>query len=80
MTGMTLYLMYTWKSELHLLAEVSISCYHFNGAGEIALIELHGFCDASESAYVAVIYLRATNSHGHFQTTLVISKTKVALL
>ena len=32
------------------------------------------------SAYAAVIYLRATSSHGCIQITLVISKTKVAPL
>ena len=46
---------------------------------DIASIELHGFCDASESAYSGVVYIRATNVHSAINyTALVIAKTKVA--
>ncbi len=40
-------------------------------------IQLHGFSDASERAYAAVIYLRMIDSSSNVQTSLVISKTKV---
>ena len=69
----------TWKSELHLLAEVRIPRCYSNCAGKAVTLELHGFCDASESAYAAVIYLRAT-SRTLIQSALVISKAKVAPL
>ena len=39
--------------------------------------ELHSFCDASELAYAAVVYLRLTTTIGT-QVSLVIAKTKVS--
>jgi len=43
-------------------------------------IELHGFCDASQQAMSAVIYLRSTSTEGEVQTNIICSKTKVAPL
>lgn len=40
--------------------------------------EIHGFCDASQHALSAVLYIKYTDHHGNCQTTLVCSKTKVA--
>ena len=52
-------------------------CYHKKETS-ISSFELHGFCDASEVVYGAVVYLRMTDSTGDVQTSLVTSKTKVA--
>ena len=40
--------------------------------------QLHGFCDASEKAYAAAVYLRCEKSDGSIIVNLVTAKTKVA--
>ena len=64
----------TWRAELPLLASIRLPrCYY---SEEPALtMQLHGFSDASEAAYSAVVYLRADS---HTSCRLVMSKTKVA--
>ncbi|CAH2088666.1 unnamed protein product [Euphydryas editha] len=42
--------------------------------------ELHGFCDSSEVAYGAMIYLRATDETGNIQVFFVCSKARVVPL
>ena len=39
---------------------------------------LHGFCDASERAFAAVLYLASKYPDGHIQVRLLCSKTRVA--
>lgn len=69
-----------WQSLRHDLFNVSsISinrwiCHH-NGS-----LELHGFSDASTSAYAAAIYARIRQPDGQYHTTLLTSKTRVAPL
>ncbi|GFS70372.1 integrase catalytic domain-containing protein [Trichonephila clavipes] len=43
-------------------------------------IEIHGFSDASESAYAAVVYIKCFNESGQSQTRLLCSKSRVAPL
>lgn len=44
----------------------------------ISQVDLHGFCDASESGYAAAVYMRTTDSLGFVSVNLVIGKSKVA--
>lgn len=46
----------------------------------ITSIQLHGFCDASETGYGACIYLRSTNNQGQSQCKLLCAKSRVAPL
>ena len=67
-----------WRSELDLLSTKHIPrCYH-DKCTSVVSMELHGFSDASERAYAAVIYLRMECTDGRTQIALITSKTKVA--
>ncbi|XP_062704207.1 uncharacterized protein LOC134286589 [Aedes albopictus] len=44
---------------------------------EVARIEIHGFADASNTAYGACVYLRSVHSDGTASSSLVTSKSKV---
>jgi len=50
------------------------------GDGDIADIQLHGFADASLTAYGACLYLRVKNYNGEVITNLICSKSRVAPL
>lgn len=63
------------KREINQIESINIPRYiHFNDE----CLELHGFCDASKTAYAAAIYLRAIDQSGKVQITLIAAKTKVA--
>ena len=71
------------RPELHVLREREIhtcTCRrYFSKDFEVVCIELHGFCDTSESAYAGVVYIRAMNVDSAINhTALVIAKMKVA--
>ena len=69
---------FQWRSELPLLSSKHIMhCYVPQGF-HVASSQLHGFCDASENAYAAVVYLRLADADGNVHVSLVISKNKVA--
>ena len=67
-----------WRAELNLLSERHIPRCYFPKDAKIVSVQLHGFSDASEQAYVGVVYLRMVDSTGGVHTSLVMSKTKVA--
>lgn len=67
-----------WKSELPCLSTKFIPrCYYPEGK-QIVSRGLHGFCDASEDAYAAVVYLRMVDTEDNVHITMVAAKTKVA--
>ncbi|XP_057339521.1 uncharacterized protein LOC130677020 [Microplitis mediator] len=41
-------------------------------------VQMHGFCDASEKAYGACLYLRSVAQDGHIHVRLICSKSRVA--
>lgn len=63
------------RNDLFGVNQISINrwIYHCNGK-----IELHGFSDASSTAYAAVIYSRTQQPDGQYKTMLLTSKTRVS--
>ncbi|XP_055584807.1 uncharacterized protein LOC129737670 [Uranotaenia lowii] len=64
----------TVKHNLLQLEEIKIPRFITNDEQ----VQLIGFCDASESAYAAVVYGRWVNESGDVQVNLIAAKTKVA--
>ena len=66
-----------WRSKFISLKDVELQRFILiNGFSD--KIELHLFCDASEQAYAACVYIVATDSHGRRKSSLLVAKTKVA--
>ena len=66
-----------WRTKLISLKDVELQRFVLLD-GFSDKIELHLFCDASERAYAACIYIVATDSHGRRKSSLLVAKTKVA--
>ncbi|XP_066590852.1 uncharacterized protein [Prorops nasuta] len=62
-------------SSLGALTDLKIG--RWLGITPSAQLELHGFCDASQRAYGAAVYLRV-NDNNHIKVHLLIAKTKVS--
>ncbi|XP_071634081.1 uncharacterized protein [Temnothorax longispinosus] len=65
--------------QLPLLKQISIPRWTGYGSDTLSA-EVHGFADASASAYGAVVYLRVTHIDGTVEITMLMSKSKVAPL
>ena len=65
-------------NELHMLSNIRIPRCYFEGDRVPINTQIHGFCDASERAYAAVVYIRCTYGDNCIYTRLVVSKSKVA--
>jgi hypothetical protein len=59
------------STEQHIHSEVKIK-------GEITTIQFHGFCDASERAFGACVYIRSGNANGNLHSQLLCSKSRVS--
>nr|XP_012215481.1 PREDICTED: uncharacterized protein LOC105667924 [Linepithema humile] len=66
-----------FRASLHQLNEVRIPRWVHFGSDTVTT-ELHGFSDASERAYAAVIYLRIARSDGNSAAHLLVARTRVA--
>ncbi|XP_076176654.1 uncharacterized protein LOC143151439 [Ptiloglossa arizonensis] len=64
-----------FESQLNIIATVSIP-RRIICSQQIEL-ELHGFCDASERAYGACLYMRSKDVSGHYSSQLICSKSRV---
>lgn len=64
--------------EINTLAEIKVPRCYFVQGKKVALKEIHGFSDASEKAYAAVVYVLIYYEDGEIDVQLVASKTRVA--
>lgn len=70
-----------WNKFNHELKSINkIFINRWMGTTEASQIELHGFCDASELGYGAIIYCRIKDSNNKYRITLLASKSRVAPL
>lgn len=67
----------TFRDDLRHLQNIRISRWLGNHSTQVSC-QIHGFCDASMSAYAAVVYVRVVTSDGTTKVSLLTSKTKVA--
>ena len=71
----------TWLHGLPKLSEFSVDrCVKPPDFGEIITSQIHHFCDASQSAYGAVSYLRLVNSDSQILSSFLIGKSRLAPL
>ncbi len=68
-----------WAAELGGIKDIPIPRYIFRN-GTNRNVVLHGFCDASEKAYGAIVYISYEAADGGIETTFIMSKTRVAPL
>ena len=78
LSGDTLKTWNTLISGMHLLSNVQVPRCYFQLENRPLDVHLHCFCDASELAYAAVMYVRCDYGNDHIETRLVAAKTRVA--
>ncbi|XP_063543228.1 uncharacterized protein LOC134751714 [Cydia strobilella] len=66
-----------YREELSQLTKFRLPRWS-NHRTDAMLVELHGFSDASNDAYAAVVYLRVIDAEGLIRVSLVSCKTKVS--
>lgn len=66
-----------YYTQLPLLNQLSLNRWTGQGS-QAAHVELHGFSDASNVAYAAVVYIRLILQSGQITTSILASKSKVA--
>lgn len=66
------------KLRQQLIMLENIHIHRWIGTNTQQKVELHGFCDASNVAYAAVVYSKIFNADGSINTQLIMAKSKVA--
>ncbi|XP_036328016.1 uncharacterized protein LOC118740546 [Rhagoletis pomonella] len=68
-----------WRSQLPAVTEYAVPRFYF-GNGKLQYLQLHIFVDASEDAFAAVAYWRATNCQNEVSASFGCAKNKCAPL
>ena len=80
LTGTVLEDWHQWTEELTSLEQLSIPRCYLKASSTAENRQMHVFCDASESAFGAVAYLRETSDDGKSAISFIMSKARVAPL
>ena len=68
-----------WKNQLSALPKITVNrCFRLVGFGELKIVELHSFADASQEAYGAVCYLRLVDIHDRMHCTFLVGRSRLA--
>lgn len=67
----------TYRGDQIKLCEIRIPRW-VSTSNSDRIVELHGFCDASKSAFAAAVYIRTVGSEGKINVSLFTAKTRVA--
>ena len=67
----------TYRTELSELTKIKIPRWLTTRTDDVS-VELHGFSDASKTAYSAVVYIRVIDVEGQVHVSLLVAKTRVA--
>lgn len=69
----------TWQNFSSQIDDLNrIKIKRWVGCSDSTSIELHGFCDSSELAYGACIYVLSVNRFGNKESMLLTAKSRVA--
>ncbi|KAK3715792.1 hypothetical protein QZH41_001220 [Actinostola sp. cb2023] len=70
-----------WRNDLHLLQRLKIPrCYKPDDFGQVQVVELHNFSDASTVGYGQCSYLRLIDDKNNIHVSLVTAKSRVTPL
>ena len=69
-----------WSKDLHLITQQPVSRRYSCSDSPVIQKQLHGYCDTSQAAYGAVVYLQLLHQDSTVTVSLVTAKTKVATL
>ena len=66
-----------FTKELEVLSTIKVPRCYYLVDNILVEQQVHGFCDASERAYAAAVYLRSVYTNGDVSVRLISSKTRV---
>ena len=69
-----------FTKELEVLSTIKVPRCYYLVDNVVVEQQVHGFCDASERAYAAAVYLRSVYTNGDVSVCLISSKTRMAPL
>ncbi|XP_054715477.1 uncharacterized protein LOC129224954 [Uloborus diversus] len=70
----------SFASQLPILENIQMPRHFFIQNSAVKCIQIHGFCDASQNSFAAVLYMRSEFEDEKVEISLIAAKTRVAPL